>query len=243
MARQLKRVEARYHHGNLREALIEATLRLIEEGGPDQVTVREAARRAKVSSAAPFRHFPTRTALMTAVAEEAHRRLRDEIDMALESAPSEDPLARLIALGTAYLQWAVRNPTHFEVVSARRLIDYDGSDYLRQDNEALRALMETLLREAVQRGQLAIRDIARTVLEARALVYGLARMYVDGHFAQWGIPGEAAEASMRRVLLMFIASLAAPGAADQPCAARTLSGGEPGESPSIRGSRRRKAIS
>jgi AcrR family transcriptional regulator len=216
-----KRPEAHYHHGNLREALIEATLRLIEEGGPDQVTVREAARRANVSSAAPFRHFPTRVALLTAVAEEAHRRLRAEIDTALDSAPPDDPLARLIALGTGYLQWAVHNPTHFEVVSTRRLIDYQGSDYLRRDNAAIRALMEELMREAVRRGQLAIRDIARTVLEARALVYGLARMYVDGHFAQWGIRGESAEASMRQVLLMFVASLAAAGAAEQPCVDRT----------------------
>ena len=58
-----------YHHGNLRQVLIDATLALIEEGGPEAVTVREAARRAGVSPGAPFRHFPTRTSLMTAVAE------------------------------------------------------------------------------------------------------------------------------------------------------------------------------
>src|SRR5262249_36339738 len=98
-----------YHHGNLRAALVEATLDLIEARGVEQVTVREAARRAGVSPAAPFRHFPTRTALLTAVAEEAQRRLRAEIASALDAAPKDDPLAQLIALGVAYLLWATRN--------------------------------------------------------------------------------------------------------------------------------------
>src|SRR5712692_6819991 len=83
-----------YHHGNLRKALVEATLRLIEEGGPASVTVRDAARRAGVSSGAPFRHFSNREALMAAVAEEAQRRFRAEIAAALAKVTTSDPLAR-----------------------------------------------------------------------------------------------------------------------------------------------------
>jgi len=73
--------------------LIDAALQLAEEGGPEQVSVREAARRAGVSAGAPFRHFETRDALMTAVAEEAQRRFRDEIERALAEAPAGDPLS------------------------------------------------------------------------------------------------------------------------------------------------------
>lgn len=69
-----------YHHGDLRRVLIDAALQLAGEGGPDAVSVREAARRAGVSPGAPFRHFPSRDALMQAVAEEAQRRFRVEID-------------------------------------------------------------------------------------------------------------------------------------------------------------------
>src|SRR5713101_6424822 len=87
-----------YHHGDLRAALVDASLAIIEERGPEQVSVREAAKRAGVSSGAPFRHFPSRTALMTAVAEEAQRRFRAEVDATLAAAPSE-PLARFHALG------------------------------------------------------------------------------------------------------------------------------------------------
>jgi len=68
-----------YHHGDLRRVLIDAALQLVGEGGAEAVSVREAARRAGVSPGAPFRHFPSRDALMQAVAEEAQRRFRAEI--------------------------------------------------------------------------------------------------------------------------------------------------------------------
>src|SRR5713226_4202940 len=75
-----------YHHGDLKRVLVDAALRLAEEGGAEGVSVREAARRAGVSPGAPFRHFPNRVALLTAVAEEAQRRFRAEIDAALSEA-------------------------------------------------------------------------------------------------------------------------------------------------------------
>src|SRR5215467_14001747 len=83
-----------YHHGDLRRVLIDAALQLVGEGGAEAVSVREAARRAGVSPGAPFRHFPSRDALMTAVAEEAQRRFRSQIEAALAAAP-DDPLAQI----------------------------------------------------------------------------------------------------------------------------------------------------
>ena len=103
-----------YHHGDLRRVLIDAALQLVGEGGAEAVSVREAARRAGVSPGAPFRHFPSRDALMNAVAEEAQRRFRAEIEAALAEAPGQQsdqqsgqqslgpvplPGARLPALG------------------------------------------------------------------------------------------------------------------------------------------------
>src|SRR3984957_17194546 len=105
-----------YHHGYLRRVLIDAAAQLAEEGGAEAVSVREAARRAGVSPGAPFRHFPSRDALMTAVAEEAQRRFRAEIDVALATAPAGDPLARFRCFGLAYLRWAMRNPPPFEIL-------------------------------------------------------------------------------------------------------------------------------
>jgi AcrR family transcriptional regulator len=196
-----------YHHGNLREALIEATLRLLEKEGPERVTVREAAKLAGVSSGAPFRHFPTRTALLTAVAEQAMARFRAEIDLALAQTDTDDPLARFRAIGAAYLRWAMRNPTHFRVISDRSLIDFAGSEVLRRQNREIRDLMEELLAQAQSRGMLRPMDVTLMPVAARALVYGLARMHVDGHLAQWDVAPDQAERQLLAALDLVINSL------------------------------------
>jgi len=204
----------RYHHGNLREALIQATLRLIEESGPERVTVREAATRIGVSSGAPFRHFPNRTALLTAVAEHLVARFRAEIVTALDQAADAEPLARFGALGTAYLRWASRNPTHFRVISDRSLVDLERSESLRRHHAEIRELMERLVAEAHQGGSLRTADVTLAPVVARALVYGLARMYVDGHLAEWEGEPHAAERQMEATLHLFAESLRAVVRAD-----------------------------
>ena len=197
----------RYHHGNLREALIRATLRLIEERGIENVSVREAAKRAGVSAGAPFRHFPNRTALMTAVAEQATRRLLDAMRVARERTAGLDPLKRFRALGDAYMQWAIGNPTHFQVVSNRRLIDFEGSESLRGDTDQIKSIMDSFLAEAAARGELRQAHIETIPLAARALAYGLARMHVDGHFPQWGVKAGAEAQAFRRVFDLFTNSI------------------------------------
>ena len=179
-----------YHHGNLTEALIAATLQLIDEKGPDAVSVREAARRAGVSSGAPFRHFPNRIALMTAVAEQAMERLREEVVNALAGVPEDQPLQRLRAAGLAYVRWALRNPSQFQVVSSRNWIDFEHSASLQKNSAETRALMEHLVRQAMQRGEVLASQAALVPAIGRALTYGLARMAVDGHLSQWGIDTE-----------------------------------------------------
>lgn len=198
-----------YHHGNLRQALVDAALAIARDSGLEAVTVREAGKRAGVSSGAPFRHFPSKMALMTAVAEEAMQRFRDEIAAELERAAGLPALERFRALGTAYLHWVIRNPTHFEVISVRRLIDFEGSELLVRLNDEIRGIMLALLTEAHGDGALRGDNVERLALQARAFVYGLVRMWVDGQFAQWG--GEAqAEALMQQSLDDYVALLAAP---------------------------------
>jgi AcrR family transcriptional regulator len=186
-------VRSNYHHGNLRQAVIDATLALVEEGGFENVNLREVARRAGVSTGAPFRHFPNKTALLTAVAEEAMQFFRNEIISEMKKLDNPDPLSCFRAIGIAYLNWAVRHPTHFQIISAQSQIDFDGSASLRRDNEEVRALMEGVPPK-IQFG-------------GRALVFGLARMYVSGHFTQWGLSKTSAKRAMTEILDTFMSGL------------------------------------
>jgi len=197
-----------YHHGDLRRALIEAALQLVEAGGAEALSVRETARRAGVSPGAPFRHFPSRDALMTAVAEEAQRRFRTEIDAALAQVPSGDPLARFRALGLAFLRWAMRNPTHFEIISSTRYFEHDKATELSRDNAELIGLTERMLADAAAQGQLRDVDPKQVQVAGRALVYGFARMSLDGHFPRWGVADADAERTAEAILDLFIDGIA-----------------------------------
>jgi AcrR family transcriptional regulator len=197
-----------YHHGDLKRVLIDAALRLAEEGGAEAVSVREAARRAGVSPGAPFRHFPSRVALMTAVAEEAQRRFRAEIDAALSMAPDGDPLARFRCFGLAYLRWAMRNPAHFEIISSGKSFDHDQATELSRDNAELIGITGRLLADALAQGQLRVTDLKRVQIAGRALVYGFARMNIDGHFPRWGIAADDAERTAEAILDLFIEGIA-----------------------------------
>ncbi|MBR1271537.1 TetR/AcrR family transcriptional regulator [Bradyrhizobium sp. AUGA SZCCT0222] len=197
-----------YHHGDLRRVLIDAALQLVGEGGPDAVSVREAARRAGVSPGAPFRHFPSRDALMNAVAEEAQRRFRVEIEAVLAEASASNPLGRFRCLGLAYLRWAMKNPTHFEIISSRRFFDHDEAAGVSQDNAELIDLTERTLAEAFAQGQLRSADLKQVQIAGRALVYGFARMNIDGHFPRWGVAGADAERTAEAILDLFIEVIA-----------------------------------
>jgi AcrR family transcriptional regulator len=198
-----------YHHGDLRRVLIDAALQLAAEGG--EVSVREAARRAAVSPGAPFRHFPNRDALMAAVAEEAQRRFRLEIEAALAPVPGDQPLARLRAFGLAYLRWAMRNPAHFEIISTGRYFAHDSSAGLSHDNAELIGLTERMLADAAEQGLVRTADLKRIQIAGRALVYGFARMNLDGHFPRWGV-GEGEIGRMAEAVLdLFIEGIAKPG--------------------------------
>jgi AcrR family transcriptional regulator len=197
-----------YHHGDLRRVLVDAAFELVGEGGAEAVSVREAARRAGVSPGAPFRHFESRDALLAAVAEEAQRRFRAEIDKALAKAPVDDPLQRFRCLGLAYLRWAMRNPTHFEVISSRRFFDHDKSGAVSSDNAGVIGLTERILNEAHARGQLGTSDLKHVLIGGRALVYGYARMAIDGHFPRWGVKGAEADQTAEAILDLFITGIA-----------------------------------
>lgn len=197
-----------YHHGDLRRVLIDAALQLAAEGA--EVSVREAARRAAVSPGAPFRHFPNRDALMAAAAGEAQRRFRAEIEVALGQAPASDPLARFRAFGLAYLRWAMRNPAHFEIISTGRYFAHGGSAELTRDNAELIALAEQMLADAAVQGLLRSADLKRIQIAGRALVYGFARMNLDGHFPRWGVEEGEIDRMAEGAIDLFIAGIAKP---------------------------------
>src|ERR1700680_3684519 len=103
-----------YHHGHLRETLLQGAGRAIAELGPAAFTLREVARRAGVSHNAPYRHFRDKDALLAAVAAQGFRELTRAMRKAGER--QSKPLDKLKQSGMAYVAFAIRRPDHFTVM-------------------------------------------------------------------------------------------------------------------------------
>ncbi len=104
----------RYHHGDLRHALVEAALDVIAEEGVDAISLRQLARKIGVTTAAPYHHFKDKEAVLAAVAAEGFRALNDEVDRS--TGDLTEPAARFRAMGAGYIRFAVSHPSHYQAM-------------------------------------------------------------------------------------------------------------------------------
>jgi len=174
--------QGNYHHGDLRNAMIQAALRLVEREGPQGFSMRQAAREAGVAPSAPYRHFEDKAALMTAVAEVALEELMERTTHAVEQA-GDDPIEQYRASGIEYVVFAAERPAHFRVLHDTDYADASQSPLLAEYHERSDALMHAVLAHADTAGQLDA-SLGPEVIElaASTMMYGLARRIVDGHF-------------------------------------------------------------
>jgi AcrR family transcriptional regulator len=176
-----------YHHGNLREALIDAALRKVDAQGADALHMRELAREIGVSSAAPFRHFADRRALLGAVAERA----ADELERALGEATDGcgDALTQFRAISVAYVRFAAEHPALFDLVHEH---DAVSGRFLGQVDDERRRKLIALIIDGQNAGLIPEADPELIALTSEALTHGLARLIVDRHPRMRGLSSEEA---------------------------------------------------
>lgn len=167
-----------YHHGDLRRALIDAAVGMIVDSGASSVALREVARRAGVSQAAPYRHFADKDALVAAVAEEGHRLMYEAMREAI--APVEDAMERFRDLGVAYVEFAVKHPGHFRVMFGPICADLQAYPSLaEQSSSTFQLLLQSV--DECQHAKLVRKGDRREIaLFAWTVVHGLASLLVDG---------------------------------------------------------------
>jgi AcrR family transcriptional regulator len=158
-----------YHHGDLRRALLEAAVEAIAEVGPAAVSLRDLARRAGVSHAAPAHHFGDKAGLLTAVATDGFRRLAATLGEAYEATGS------FLEVGVAYVRFAVTHRAHFEVMFRPELYRPDDPE-LVQAREQARALLYPPAAEAANNPD---GDDVRAGVAAWSLVHGLASLWLN----------------------------------------------------------------
>ncbi|MFC1661520.1 TetR/AcrR family transcriptional regulator [Gemmatimonadota bacterium] len=169
----------RYHHGDLREALVNAALRTLDAESLEAVTLRRLAREAGVSHAAPYHHFPDLDSLLAAVAARGFQILRGEMSGKAVGAVTE-PFPRLQAAGTAYVTFAVTRPELFRLMFSGRWKDMARFPDLQEAEHLAFGALQEMIVGAMGRGGGRPHVVAAAARAAWALVHGIAMLLVDG---------------------------------------------------------------
>ena len=194
-----------YHHGDLRQALVRSALEILSEAGVGGLSLRAAARRARVSAMAPYRHFADKEALLAAVAEYGFRELAARLTAA--TAAAVDPRAGLAALGVAYVLFACDQPSLFKLMFGPTIEKKSGHPVLDEAGSAcFNALRQAVKAAKFFEGDSDGNDVS---LACWSLVHGLSSLIVDGRLTEHDCG--LAEAVATRLTRLLSDSLAALG--------------------------------
>ncbi len=171
----------RYHHGDLRRALLDAALAVLTEADARALTLREVARRAGVTHAAPYRHFTDKEALLAAVAEEGFRTLTEVMREEMGRA-GPDEVERLEALGVGYVRFALAHPAHFEVMFGPELPWREEPCALQDAADNTFGLLLASVQASQAAGKLRGDQPLPFALLCWSTVHGLATLLVHGNF-------------------------------------------------------------
>jgi len=167
-----------YHHGNLREVLLEKAVEVIQEDGIGGLSLRDVARRAGVSHGAPAHHFTDKVGLLTALAT----RSMEQFGATLSEASGEaggSALDRLRAIGRAYVRFAAQNPAHFGIVTRFELIRGGDAEFAAS-YQATFDLVKDAVCTAQGEGWRRSMDPMALVITCWSAVHGLSTLYLDG---------------------------------------------------------------
>ena len=211
-----------YHHGDLRNALVAAAAHLVEQGGQERFSLREAARSVGVTANAAYRHFADKSALLTAVAASGFEKLSRRMVAAMarrgRTTDGATAVGRLRAVGRAYVELALEQPELFRLMfgpSGLSCLD-GGASQIHGPTPA--ELLGRVLDVLVAEGQMSTERRAGAELRAWAAVHGFASLVLDGRS---GLQTKAQRTNALAALLDFIiAGLCDRGSSTRPSSAR-----------------------
>lgn len=190
-----------YHHGDLRRALMQRAIEVVEAQGLEKLSLRGLARDLNVSHAAPLRHFPTKVALLTAIAHEGVMQVLEAAKTTQSPKPGLDQLRQMI---TGYLRWTTENAAHYQILR--------NPDVMRHANAELKASLHTLatiqwdhIKIAQENGWRAKENPQVLYLHLMSLTAGTAIVLTDPMYASVLHP-EISDADIEHSLDQFLAA-------------------------------------
>ena len=189
-----------YHHGDLKRALTEAALGLVSEKGPKGFTLREVARRAGVSAAAPYRHFADKADLLAAVATQGFVQFHETLSAV--AAETTDLRGRMADMARAYVHWAVTHPDYYQAMFGAEIDKSDHPELLTAGARAFADLLEAIT-QCQEAGILPKGDPLEIAGPTWSLLHGISTLSIGQDLSHVGIrddPQALAERSLKELL-------------------------------------------
>ncbi len=178
--RRLIQLKQGYHHGDLRNALVSEGLKLLEQEGHSDFTLRDLARRVGVSAAALYAHFADKSALLAAIATAGFAQLSAAIEAATRN--DSDLTEQFLHMGSAYVRFGTDNPALYKLMFASEELPAKRAQYpeLQAAAESAFGLLTDMLGRMQRRGLLRAGDSEADALTVWAHVHGLASLIITG---------------------------------------------------------------
>lgn len=199
MTRRRDSTSSSYHHGDLRSALIDATIELVREIGLDAVTMRAVAKRAGVSEAAPYHHFANKAELLAGAAVLAFRAFGDAIEHGVQTSRNDgqDPVLGAV---TGYVTFGLNHPGEYQLIFGRHIVEL-GLDALAEVRAAggasITTTIDALAESLTRRGSRA--TATDTFPLVRAIVHGIVDLMHEQELGPDTTTSDAIEMAKRAV--------------------------------------------
>lgn len=173
----------RYHHGDLRAALLRTVGEIIAERGVAEVSLREVARRAQVSHGAPAHHFRNKAALVSAFAAQGFSEMVAAIEQLPAHREARSGPEELAGTGKGYVRFALAHPAHFSIMFDSAELDESDPALIDAGNRAYRLLTRAIER-CVREGRLRPNQVGPATIASWSLVHGFASLWVGGRLGR-----------------------------------------------------------
>ncbi len=162
-----------YHHGDLKKALMEASLKLLKEEGYQALSLRKVAKLAGVSQSAPYRHYPDLESLLAEIATEGFKLLAEQLKKLRTQFPNRS-LLQFRESGIRYVEFALKNPDLFKIMYGNQIQDHSKYDTLIAAEEETFDVLVNIISDCKKDGLLATNDVKKTSIAAWTMVHGIA---------------------------------------------------------------------
>ncbi len=172
----------KYHHGDLKNALITAGIEILAEDGESGLSLRKVAGRAGVSHSAPYAHFADKQALIAAISTEGYRRLYEML-MGVTSAHTGDPLRQLVETAWVYTRFALDDPAHFKITFSGILEkEKDYPEFVEMSKRSF-SVVEEIVRLCQEAGVLEAGPTDAVAVSVWSMVHGFVSLLLENQIS------------------------------------------------------------